>query len=363
VSARLIDLATLSERDLAAWKGLAGRALEPNPFFEPEFVLPAHRHLDARGVGLLVAEWHGDWSACMPVAVGRWRGPVRAIRTWRHLYSFLGTPLVGGEDPAAALRTLLAAAAAERSGGLVALEWLSADGPVAAALEDALDGGDLVRAGEMPFDRAALRRTDGSGLLDRLSSRRRRELVRQRRKLEELLGAPLECSDRAGDPDAVERFLELESRSWKGREGTGMLARPANADFFREACEGFAAMGRLQLFELHAGARTVAMKCNLVASPGLFMFKIAHEEELARFSPGVQMEVENVEKFHGTDLDWIDSCANPENQMINRLWPQRRAITTLVLARRGVGGRVSQGWLRAMMAARERERRKRSAVT
>jgi len=348
---------------MTAWRELAGRALEPNPFFEPEFVLAAHRHLGGGNVGMLAAGHDARWTACMPVATGRWRGPLRAVRTWRHPYTFLGTPLLAGHDPEGALRELLVAAGKARSGGLVALQWLTADGPVAAAIPGALEGSGLVDAGEMPFDRAALRRTEAGAFLDRLPARRRHELKRQRRRLEELLGAPVECSDRTGDPEAVERFLELESRSWKGRQGTGLLAHPSHAEFFREVCRGFAAIGRLQLLDLHAEGRTVAMKCNFVAAPALFMFKIAHDEELGKFSPGVQMEVENVEKFHESELEWMDSCANPENQMINRLLPERRAITSLVLARRGLGALASQGWLGAMRVMRDRKRSRRSPVT
>ena len=321
MGARLLDLRALSNRDLAAWHDLVVRAVEPNPFFEPDFVLAAHRHLEPRNVGLLVAQTNGDWSGCLPVVSGRWRGPIRAVRTWRHMYAYLGTPLLAGEDLVTPLRELLRAASAARSGGLVAFEWMSADGPVAAALNQALEGSGLTLSGEMPFDRAALRRLDEGLLLERLPKRRRYELKRQRRRLEELLDGSLRCVDRAGDPAATERFLELESSGWKGQKGTALASRPSHAAFFREICEAFSAGDRLQLLELEAGGRTVAMKCNLLADPWLFTFKIAYDEELGRFSPGVQMEIENVDNFNRTGPDWMDSCANPDNELVNRLWP------------------------------------------
>ena len=301
----------------------------------------------------------------MPVATGRWRGPIRAVRTWRHVYAFLGTPLVAGDDPAAALRELLVAAAATRSGGLVALEWMSADGPVAAALDGALEGGGLVRAGEMPFDRAAL-----------WTDRRERPARRGSRAAVATSCSASGAGSRscwarrwsAPTAPATRTPWSASSSSSRGAgraaRARGSSSRPSHADFFREVCESFAAMGRLQLFELHGGERTVAMKCNLVASPGLFMFKIANDEELARFSPGVQMEVENVDKFHETDLDWIDSCASPENQMINRLWPGAAGRSPRSCWR-GAGwrSRASRAGCARCAAARERERRKRSAVT
>ena len=349
MQAKLIDIGSLEDGELAAWRELAARALEPNPFFEVDFVIPSARHLGSDGAGLLVVEQGGEWRACLPVVSGRWRGPLRATRPWRHMYSFLGLPLLAGHDPAP-LQALLGAA--ERS--LVALEWVTTTGPTAAALERAVEDCGLVRAGEMSFERAFLRRDHAAGLLERLPPKRRHELERQRRRLEDLLDAPLECIERSGDPDAVEQFLHLEAEGWKGREGTALLGRPGHGEFFREVCARFAADERLRLYELRAGERTVALKCNLLAAPGLFMFKIAHDEELGRFSPGVHLELENVEKFLESDLQWMDSCADPHNQMINRLWPDRRELTTIVLARGGLRGRASRAGLTAIAAIRQR---------
>jgi CelD/BcsL family acetyltransferase involved in cellulose biosynthesis len=158
--------------------------------------------------------------------------------------------------------------------------------------------------------------------------------------------------DLAGSEEAVRRFLGLEASSWKGRAGTAMLANPDHARFFEEVCDRFARLGRLQLYELRAGERAVAMKCNLVAGPGIFCFKIGHDGDLARFSPGIQLELVNIERFHAGDADWMDSCAAPDNAMINRLWPDRRRIRTLILGRPGLRTRAARRAFRAAMNRR-----------
>ena len=48
---RFLTLEQLDQSDERAWRGLAARSAETNPFFEPEFVLPAARHLGLRGEG------------------------------------------------------------------------------------------------------------------------------------------------------------------------------------------------------------------------------------------------------------------------------------------------------------------------
>ena len=199
-------------------------------------------------------------------------------------------------------------------------------------------------------------RPDGS-YFDGMRPHHRRELRRLRRGLERLIGAPLTTRDASGDPGACLRFLDLERAGWKGRAGTAFASSSAHAEFFRAICERFAASGRLELLTLEAGDRTVAMKCNLLAGEGAFCFKIAFDEDFARFSPGVQLELDNVERFHEGSAAWMDSCAAPDHPMINQLWPDRRRIQTVMLPSRGAVGRVSRCGARMARAWRTRERR------
>src|SRR3712207_8551637 len=74
-----------------AWHDLAGRAAEPNPFVEPQVVVPALVHLDGsrRAAGLLTA-WVGDrldalapvaWPLRLPVAGREVRLPAWEVLT------------------------------------------------------------------------------------------------------------------------------------------------------------------------------------------------------------------------------------------------------------------------------------------
>jgi CelD/BcsL family acetyltransferase involved in cellulose biosynthesis len=163
--------------------------------------------------------------------------------------------------------------------------------------------------------------------------------------------------DRTGDSAALEGFLAAEAAGWKGAEGTAFLARPEYTEFFRSVCRGFADAGRLQLLVLSAGDTDIAWKLNFVAGDAVFCFKIAHSPDFVRFSPGIQLEVDFVEIFHGTPAAWSDSCAAPDNEMINRLWPDRRSLTTLLVATGGVRGAAARRTVRSAMAVRRLIRR------
>ena len=354
---RWLERPQLGARELAAWSELAAHAVEPNPFFEPPFLLPALAHLPHRRVSLLAITDDDGWIAFMPVHFGlSWRRlPVPVRDPWRHSYAYLGTPLVARGREREAVRGLLTAL--QPRAGLVALEFLDEQGPVSTALTAAFREFGLTPIVWGRHERAALiRRPDNDYVATTLKSRRRRELRRQRAKLAEVLGAELTTVDRAGDPDAVEGFLELEASGWKGRAGTALSAAQAGS-FFRGACQEFAREGRLQLLSMEAGGRRVAMKCNIVSGGVVSCLKIAHDETLATYSPGVQLEIDNIDVFHDrSDLAVMDSCAGYDNEMINRLWPDRRQLVTRLLARDGLMGTAVRN--EAEMAATIRRRMK-----
>jgi CelD/BcsL family acetyltransferase involved in cellulose biosynthesis len=356
----------LTPSDGAAWRRLADRAAEPNPFFEADYVLPAVRHLSSGPISLAVVADGDEWIACLPVERRRrWRWyPGRWVVTWRHVYCFLGTPLVDTSRVEPALEHLMEAVSASGRGTWTALEWLDGGGHLRDALDGALAARRSRALGLEAFERAALRRrAEASYLQETLKPARRKELRRLGRRLEEELGEPVVLEDRAGDPDACEEFMRLEASGWKGRGGTALAADPAHAAFFREVCAAFAARGRLQLLRLGTPDRAVAMQCNLIAGGTLFCFKVAYDETLARWSPGVQLEARAVDVFHGrTDVALADSCADPDNELINRMWPDRRAITTLVVPPRGPLRHLSLRAVGATSAARAQVHAVRASV-
>jgi len=344
-----IPIGELTPAQLTAWSELAARAAEPNPFFEPEFLLPAARHLGESGIGMLVVqEGDRDWLACMPVCHHlNVRGArVPALSAWRHLYSFLGTPLVAGSGVQEGTERLLEQALRASRLGVFVMPWLGEDGPVAHGLQEALEARGLHPALHRSFERAVLRPAElVSGSDSLMSSRHRRNLGRLARRLGEELGAPLELSDESEREAAVERFLALEASGWKGQRGTALLSRREHADFFRDVCAAFRAAGRLQLLAFGTAERIVSGQCSLLSGDAVFHFKIAFDESAGHYRPGLQLELRMVDLFsEHMPQTWIDSCADPDSGLFRNYWPQRRPIGSWVIASsRAVGWTIDRG--------------------
>ena len=364
--AQSINLGDLSERDLGRWRDLAARAVEPNPFFEPEYVLPLARGLGAMDeVQILAIADPDDWMACVPVTTGRWHHlPLPSIAAWQGhvLYGLLGTPLVGAEGPAAALDALVHALFRRRGTWFAGLDIVAVDGPLGPALEEVLGA---LRPAPMVFDRqerAALRRRpEPTYMEESLSSKKRKELRRQRRRLGEALGGEPELVERAGQDAAYDEFMALEAAGKMSEHGTVLADDPGHAQFFREMCREFAELGRLQLPSLRVGDQTVATQCNLLAGDVVYGIKIAYDERWSAFSPGIQLEIEMITVFHEhSEARLIDSCADPNNVTFNRLWPDRRALATYVLRPPTGIGRLAGAVVAGARSARDyRVRRKR----
>lgn len=344
-------LQALTPADRDAWAGLARRAVEPNPFFEPEFVIAAAKSPNAVAPRLLTMEDGGEWIACLPVGVMRHV----ALTSWRHPYSYAGTPLV---DPGW-VDDFAVALVAERGKALdrqFLLLWESIDATITAAIRRAAaDAGRVEVLFERISERAALERSSGVEThLAHLKRKRRREIERKREQLEAELGSELTLEDRSGDQAAVDEFLRLEAEGWKGKEGTA-IATAGDSDVFRSICAGFAATGQLEFLTLEASDVVLATQCNLSAGDTQFSFKVAYDERYRAFAPGLQLEVDSMRRFQEERTErLLDTCADPANDFLNRLWPDRQRTTIMVIGPGGLAGAAARHALEAAYRYRTR---------
>ena len=335
--AEIVPAATVDNHLLGPWRDLVAGAVEPNPFHQPEFLLPAVRRLaDGADVGLLLV-WSG--SACaflLPVVRSRTfrKVPVPTMAWWHHPYAYVGSPLVSRDiDAAATWDAALQFLAADRRIGALGLELVRTEGPVAEALRAAC-GTVHPPVIIASYERAVLRRRPAETYLDdRLGDRRRKSLRRSRRRLEDALGGAVRITDHAvaaadqSDADldaAVDAFLAMEAAGWKGADGNAIACRAQHAAFFREIAAELRRSDQLELWSFGTPEQAAAYQCNIRAGDTVFHFKVAYDEGLSQWSPGVQLEIEMVAQFHrDRRLERIDSCTDPGAVVSETLYPDR----------------------------------------
>jgi hypothetical protein len=127
--------------------------------------------------------------------------------------------------------------------------------------------------------------------------------------------------------------MQLEASGWKGHESEGLaLGREVRASsFFETVCDRYIKEGRMYFLSLEGNEVPIAMICCVRAGEGLFAYRTAYDEKLAKYGPGVEVFLAAMEHFdRETDASWFDTCAVRDNQHLLGLFPDRRTMATVM---------------------------------
>lgn len=344
VRVALLDPARLDAGFVSAWHRLADQASEPNFFHAPEYLAPAIQHCDTlRRAAIAALTDDGQLVGLMPIAREAWYGrwPVPHSQNWRHPNCFLGTPLVRPGYERTFWQALLADLDRRLDSGLfLHLHGIATDGPVFAALEQLCRDQRRACAIVLAEERAMLATTmPGQAYYEAVvRKKKRKEIARLRNRLAEL--GTVETVQGAGEAglDAwLAEFLALEQSGWKGRNGSALADHAETRALFLAATHQAHAAGKLHLIAMRLDGKPLAMLVNFLSPPGGFSFKTAFDEAFARYSPGVLLQIDNLDILRDHDLAWMDSCAAEGHPMIDSLWAERRQVGRVSIGLKGFG--------------------------
>jgi len=323
------------------WGELAARALEPNVFYEPAFLLAA-APVFARDAGAMLV-----WSGGVPRRLLGFFPARRQRRRYgidlpillglTHPYGPLGVPLVEREAAEPVIAAWLAKLAADQSTpALLLLPSLPPNGPFAAALEAIVRRAHIPTADFNRHQRALLAPSGERALYveQTLGQHQHKELRRHWRRLSET-GAVLftVAKEPAAVAAALEDFFALEAAGWKGRAGTASADHDELRSFTRAAVIGLAAEGKTCLNRILVDGSAIAAAIVLRSGRQAWFWKIAFDESFARFSPGVMLSVALTDELlEEPTIERTDSCASADHPMIDHLWRERLAMGDRLVA-------------------------------
>ncbi len=323
---------------------LAKSTTEPNVFLEPWMLFPALESFGCRKPIVFLLFFTDNTvkpRLCGFMALERrasFHGlPFPSLTLWRYPHSFLATPLLRKGYTDEVMGAFFVWVQNQRRGALLLeLPRISCFGDLHTSLELVLEQGRKLEMADTRYERALFRPRENADiyLQEALSKKRRKEFRRLERQLSELGNLVFDKMNVGQDAGQwIEEFLQLEAAGWKGREGTAFAVKAANREFFVNMAKEAALRGRLEMLALRLDGRAIAMKCNLLSMGGSFAFKIAYDESFHRYSPGVLLELAQIRWLHAdSSREWMDSCADSDHFMINRLWLDRKFLRTLVIS-------------------------------
>jgi hypothetical protein len=367
---RIESPAHLDPEFVRKWKSLADRAVEPNPYLDPRFLLPSLARLDGiDDLRLAIVDDVDEVHAVLAFTVERSSAGDR-LSTYgefmRENFGLLQHPLISSDAPARTWDLLLTGLREAAPAGILHLGMMPTGGILARSFADAtmslgmpfvtVDRGSRAVAAprsipDSPNDAestlAADYRIDGG------SSNARKRV----RTLQNRLGHELHVIDVTAEPWAIERFLELQASGWKGDPTRGGTIQ-RHEGWFREVMEEFHHDDRLVVFALVGGDEIVYMDVTFRSGDGLVSFLHAFDERFATLSPGTL----------GCNAVWrfalrtgrarsFDPNLRPRYVENARLYPDQIEYHAVLLA---FGGPWSRAVVRAQPVARRLRSRLRS---
>lgn len=342
-----------------AWEELAAAAMEPNVFYEHWMLLPA---LEAFGSGkdisvVLVLSHDLHSTDAPPKLAGLF--PLERVRNfrnlklsalslWQHVHCYACTPLVRAETASECMIELfrwLQSGSANAS--LIELQCVCGDGPFHKKLVDLSNELGLLSRVTDIFTRGLWHKGDDmkgdpesgvSGDLRRRLRRKERRLC-ERGRVEHLLLRPEDDVARW-----IDEFMQIEASGWKGSGGTALADSESGRSYFRQIATSAFHRGRLLMLGINFDGRPIARRCAFAAGEGSFAFKTAYDEKFADYSPGAMLELDNIRQLRALPaVRWMDSCASPDNLLVNRISNGRKTIQTLAVGGGALGDLVVSG--------------------
>jgi Acetyltransferase (GNAT) domain len=262
-----VELRTAHEigADLAAWRALAERSVEPALFADPDVLLPALQHLpDGRQISLILV-----WQPAAPARLLRGLFPVAMpriplapgeVRLWQPAGFPVSAALLDSERPAAVVAAVLSfcAARGQRCAGLAATA-LPVEGPLAEGLRTA------AAASRRHLERLSPRHgvaTAAAFAADEWPSRDPQLRLTQARTPGQVR-------------DAVETFLVLDAAAAKERGTAALIQDAGTASFIRTMTRQLARRGLCRLDLVCRGAKPVAASVVLESAEALWLWRAA----------------------------------------------------------------------------------------
>lgn len=315
------------------WDRLDQQKVEDNIYYSRRYSNALLGHLGQKQKVSFVAAWENEeLIGLLPVTRKSFWLPyvIPAGAAWITPYTFSCLPILSKNAPMRAAEGLLDSLAQ-----LGISDWCIKDfylsGPTHSAFCAALNLKKIAWRKVSKYQRAMFEKGPSfeEHVKDFVPSKRRRDLARNRRRLEELGVVTHEThTEGVGLEKAVQAFLDLEKGGWKGERGTAFACRTDTLNFAKE------------IFRPASGARVRSDLLLLDGTPiaaGMIVFdgdtgftiKGAYDEAFTSYSVGLLLEMVVAEAF--LDGNWakkLDS-ATAGSHVIDFLWPERQEVGDL----------------------------------
>lgn len=324
------------------WNNLYLSASEENYFFDHHYIINSLPLLnkykpkiltiwdDKELIGLII----------LRTDIGYGKLPLPFWRPALHFEQYLGTPIVSAhKEDKFALALCKWLDNAPLHCGFLNLAMLSCDSDISKAIQKHCNQEGRLFFRVNSFKRAAIMPSQHNGLDPEklMSTSRRKNIRKSMDRLSQLGNIRIERLSKESDLISwIDHFFALEDTGWKHENGSSILSCAYEAALYREIIKAAFHRKNLIFTRLCLDGEALAYTLDIASGQHGYCLKSAINHDYRKYSPGIIMEFETLkyylEQHHYTHLD---SCTAPDNHLLNELWPDKIAISDLVIERKG----------------------------
>ncbi len=319
------------------WEDLCSRSLEDTVYYAPGYASSLLETTARRdGVKFIATRYGSRLTGLLPVTTTPIAVPglIPAGSAWTTDYTFTTTPLI---DRNMVNETVVAMVQGLQD--LKQSEWVlplaNLDGPCCKAFIDAFQRLNIPWSVTRSFERASVSPASSYDdyMNEHVSSKRRSELRRYRRRLEEL-GQVRHQVFTSGDSlgEAVKIFLDLEASGWKGARRTALACRGDTQAFALSAFQSFNANARCRVDVLSLNNTPIAAGIIVFAGNTGFTVKNAYDEAYSKYGAGLLLEIEVLKSLMEEKWAARLDAATSGSHVVDQLWPDRNKVASLVFS-------------------------------
>jgi hypothetical protein len=125
-------------------------------------------------------------------------------------------------------------------------------------------------------------------------------------------------TDPADLTQALRRYGDMESRTWKGTAGSAIHWHNKQGHFYHDVLQSFARKGRATIYELYCNDVLAAARMTIASDRMLVLLKTTYDVSLAKYSPGWLMLHELLKREFGEKrFDAIEFYTNATQLMLS----------------------------------------------
>jgi len=296
------------------WLDLAEHAIEKNPFYEYWSLLPALKWLETQAnIKIITIRKKNKLVALFPIKIIGQLPLIRILSFWKHEHCFLTTPLISSsicwEDIFQQLQNRLR----------TSVIYVNSHN-----LNFSIE--------RFPFYCRVFFRPSVSHPRSwemyeaSLPSKRKKEYRRICKRLFNQGEINFSANLTENLHVIMDNFIELEASGWKGISGDALAKNPSQLHYYFDLIKKAKSLKKVHFNQIQLNNQPIAISFGFKTGDYFFEIKTAYSESYRALYPGVVLELKNLANYNKHNYIEVDSCTNPDNFVISRMWPDQKII-------------------------------------